>query len=355
MYDDLFANVSKFYTYDPDDSTYDYALFEISGAILEQFKNYITNVFDFEEKKQIITCMRGFSKGNHNEHFIHCDLNKIFMVGEKGKWFLNEEVKGDIYTEDYDDKDRLFENIKKLIEDINKKIETREKNGHEISGNIKIEDLHLKENLRVEELRFWKLFLSIVLHNIGNGWRHKKESPFVSVTYGEKKQKVAYEFAFSREEKDVQNGFIYLAFLEKKSPYFMYTKHINEILRNLGVNWYEDINNEIILIDGLFPHYIIGIFEVYKNSDNRIFYINPWLYRKFKMNNHVAGNLRSHTLFTPKIPINQKEFKSFAKELGYHRYFSTSYDNARRELNDYENRYIGISAENSFNNIEKEE
>lgn len=324
----------RIYSFNPDKSTYGYTLDEVDDRTLTKFNSYLKRLSDLEKKGLYITCMRGFSRGKDNNYFKESDLSKVFVVGEKGRWYIDSQYISR-YTEDFNNEEWLISNINDLTKQINSILEEKEKRGHPVKGYICTDDL-LNSNNTIEELRYWKVFLSAFLHNIGNVWDGKNESPFVSVTYGQTKVSVANNFALSRNKDEVNNGFIYFAFLETESKYYLYTKKMNKILKDLGIEWYDDVNNEIILLDGLFPHCIIGIFEVFNNTSEKNFILNPWLYKRLKKSMQVINN--------PHILVNQDNFNEYAKNLGYTRYFQEE-PLKHRELFSLKNRKIGSAGE----------
>lgn len=102
---------------------------------------------------------------------------------------------------------------------------------------------------------------------------------------------------------------------------------MTEVLQDLKIDWYKDIHSEIIIKDAIFPHYIIGVFEIVNN--NRTLVINPYLYNLFTSDFSLKEIL--DLLINYSIPINQEKFNESAERLGYEVY---GYD-------DGENRFMG--------------
>jgi hypothetical protein len=131
-------------------------------------------------------------------------------------------------------------------------IQERNEKGHNISGSINLEALTMNE-LTLDHLRHYKTFFSAILHNVGNRWDNKDESPFVSTTYGNQKLEVARRFSTPRSEDE--NSMIFIYYICRTSKYYMLTTELNKMLKDLNVDWYKDIHSEMLLIDGLFPHF----------------------------------------------------------------------------------------------------
>ncbi len=92
----------------------------------------------------------------------------------------------------------------------------------------------------------------------------------------------------------------------------MKTNILSKELKKQGAKWHHDKYHEILLVNGMFPHYILGIFEVEINRTPQ-FIMNPYLYEVLKQNeqfDYVNG-----------LAINQENFFEYAKSLGYKNYF----------------------------------
>ena len=171
------------------------------------------------------------------------------------------------------------------------------------------------------------IFLSF-LHNSGSLKEFKSHSPFLSVTYGYKKYSISRKFALNRINHN--KGIIFLYALNNGDPYYIITNLMTKELKQFGVDWYEDIHNEIMLINGMYPHYLLGIFETNSNRMSK-FIINPWLYSILTENksfDYVNG-----------LNINQENFNQLAKELGYRNFFFTD-EEGHAFISDLEERNI---------------
>lgn len=82
------------------------------------------------------------------------------------------------------------------------------------------------------------------------------------------------------------------------------------------MNWYKDKHKEIMVINGLYPHYILGFFEVEGDLIKR-FILNPWFYSQFK----ADLNLNQKYDYSNGVLIDQENFEESLANLGYKTYF----------------------------------
>lgn len=88
---------------------------------------------------------------------------------------------------------------------------------------------------------------------------------------------------------------------------------MNRELEDLGVLWYEDKHTEVMLLDGIMPHRIIGLFEIDMHL-NETFILNPWLREMFLENRKFY--------YKRGIEIDQTRFDEYARDLRYGAYVS---------------------------------
>ena len=117
-------------------------------------------------------------------------------------------------------------------------------------------------------LERWTIFFLSFLHNSGNPKSFKLSSPFLSLTYGDDRREIAERFALERCKHD--RGIVFIYSLKSKSRYYFLAKDLANQLEEHGVHWYPDRNSEILLLDGMYPHFLIGILEVSKDPMNQI-------------------------------------------------------------------------------------
>ena len=270
-----------------------------------------------ERIPQVYLCLRGDSKKNliNHDKFFNEMLDKVFIVGAKSVSHYKEST--DSTYSHYERRSHNLKNdIKELIKQVN--VEILEKpESHQISGQISPEfqaDLMQKD---VDSLGKWKSFFLAFLHNSGSHDPFKKQSPFLSVTYGYKKISTAKKFALSRNSYN--RGILYLYSLNSGWPYYIRSHDFMRELKRYGVTWYKDNHREIMLLDGMYPHFLLGIFEVSPRKSKK-FVVNPWLNKLLserKPFDYVNG-----------LEIDQVNFYDMAKKLGYVRYnFHYIYEN----------------------------
>ncbi|MEG0525086.1 MAG: hypothetical protein RR532_06845 [Erysipelothrix sp.] len=234
-------------------------------------------------------------------------FDKFFIVGEKGNAYRK-----DITTNSglfYFNSQCLSEEIEELIVLVNKILS---KNKY---GSIDYKKL---ENLLGNETDIY-MFLINLAHNIGNKWKNKSESPFVSATHGRQSFDTALEFAkYKNENKYSYIIFSFITDEEIKKSYL--ADDFYTILKKLDANWYEDIHEEIIINNAIFPHSILGVFQIDNNTNEKNFIVNPNLYNfiKFaKVNKKYNHYAICNSIYRNGILTDQQNFDEYAIELGY--------------------------------------
>lgn len=307
-----FPKVQKFYSFDKDSEPYE--LIKVNEKIILKFHKLLDKL---ESQSQTILCTRGDSKESievHND-FFKSDLNKIFIVGGKSNYNFSADVQS-IYQHTY------LENIKNLQQELEELIEKANKAMNRREEEFSIKTLKYFAGLQlaefdIESLLKLKIFFLSFFHTDGRLREFSDNSPFLSITYGNEKFSIARKFALG-EDNPKEKAFIYLYSLNAGDPYYMKTNILSKALNKIGAKWHYDKYHEILLINGMFPHYMLGIFEVEKNKTPQ-FIINPYLYdilEKDEQFDYVNG-----------LSINQENFQEYAKKLGYKNYFFTTQGN----------------------------
>lgn len=279
----------------------------IEEKIIEEFNKLICTL---ETDDEIIVCTRGDSRESIEKFFNVEYMKKFFVVGQKADTTKLRQPANQIYSHTEElDKTALLKDIKQLIEAINKIISEIDES-HNINGSISQDFIDQIDTLDINILMKLKMIFISFLHNKREK-TFKSESPFLSLTNGENKFSKAKDFALRNKNK---NGYIFLYSLNKKrfSSNYIVTKDFTKLLKNMGIEWYPDIHQEIMLLNGMYPHFILGIYEI-KNEDIKNFYMNPELYlllKEKKIFNKNEG-----------LPINQNNFEQLAKELGHEKFF----------------------------------
>jgi len=322
----------------PNETNPEYDLIDLGykyPGIVELFKEDIHRLENSEG--QCIVCFRGDSKENLESHkdFFEKDLSKIFMVGSKSR--SNDVRNIDDPFEFYKGKPKIgiLEDLEELITVCNLEIQGKPAY-HPVRGTLNKQILMEYFNgLSEEELEHWRLVFISFLHNNGKGRKYKKfkdYSPFTSLTYGKHKGRIARKFA----TRNIGSGIVYIISINKQDKNYIKTIKITDTLKKYGVNWYEDIHSEMMVLNGIFPHDILGVMEVKRNRTPMLV-INPWLFSEYL--NDKRFDLKNG------IPVNQKSFKKWIEEVtNYQRYswkdyqgnhFIEEINQERRELNKF--------------------
>lgn len=307
-----FPKVQNFYSFQKDSEPY--TLFEVKKEIILRFHNLLDKL---ESQSQTILCTRGDSKKDTAEHndFFKDNLNKVFIVGGKANYNFSDEVKS-IYKHTYIENKNILKNqLNTLIGKANNAMNTREE-------EFSIKTLKYFSNLEldkfdIESLLKLKVFFLSFFHTDSRLRELSSKTPFLSMTYGSEKFSIARKFALGKENQK-EKAFLYLYSLNTGDPYYMKTNNLSKELNKIGARWHYDKYHEILLINGMFPHYMLGITEVEKNKTPK-FIINPYLYEILENNeqfDYING-----------LPINQENFAEYAKRLGYKNYYFTTKDN----------------------------
>lgn len=295
----------------------EYRLSKINFIKSKKLINFIRTLNRLELQNKIKVITRGFSIRDNNNHFnreeheyfVNYELNKFFVVGQKGAHYLEEQLRErqELYTYNMNDRLKLIHEVINLYEEANNILKK-----NQVSGTINSKFIEFTENTSLSQLQYNKIFLTAFLHNIGRKWSGKVSSPLLSFSYGKRKKETAKNFATNslRDGTPKNDGFIILGYVPIEGRGFeKLTDDLNNELKELGVTWYEDAHEEIMLLDGIMPQHIIGLFEVKENGEEN-FILNPWLGKMF-------SESRQRFDYRMGININQDRFHEFATDLKY--------------------------------------
>lgn len=306
-----FNEVGEFVSIKKDESDFrKYEFIDLTSDEIEYLKSIIETL---EKDEDVHLYARGDSKrsknGKRSTHaeFMNNELYDFFIVGTKAK-FHNNQPDG-IFQHTLNDR-KIIDDIKDIV------LKCNEVLGEKSDGNFPDRLILDIEDLPEKNQESWKFALLAFLHNKGNDDYFKPYSGLVSLTYGQGKYDTAKKFAIERNKK----GFIYTYILRKDLKQYFKTEDMNQLLKKYGVEWYEDKHNEIMILNGLFPHNIVGFFEVSKSTNKR-FILNPWFHSQIK---HDL-NCKLKFEYKNGVPINQEGFLDAAKRLGYNSFFNRDY------------------------------
>ena len=293
-----------------------YKIVDIENKIAYQFCYHLS---ELEREEDMFLCMRGESKKSVQEHddFFRDTLDKVFIVGQKAHYFSYDDEKiKDIYQHIQNhDKDTVINEIEVLKQKVNIAIKQREKESLENIEQHKkcftfINDLKLTQ---YDKKTLWgmKIFLLHFLHTDGREKEFNTQTPFLSTAYGDEKFEIAKKFALG-EKKQNKKSYIYIYLLNKKNAYHHKTKDLSDKLQSDGCKWHEDKYDELILVNGMFPHYLLALLEL-ENEEVTQCILNPVLYDVLKT--------KSPLDIKNGLPINQENFLEYAQALGYTKYW----------------------------------
>ena len=301
----LFNEVDKFVSIEKNKLGFKkYELIPLKSDEINYLKSIIATL---EMDEDVYLCTRGDSKKDKHANFINKQLYDFFIVGDKAKY--HSEKPDEKYHHTRND-EKIIDDLKELVLKCNEVLERKSAGKFPDRFILDIKNLHLKKQER------WKLVLLAFLHNKGNDDYFKPYSSFASLTYGQGKYDTAKMFAIERNKK----GVIYTYILEEDSKQYLKTEDMNQLLKNYDIEWYEDKHNEIMILNGLFPHNVIGFFEIDKNSTKR-FILNYWFHQKIK--DYLCR--KSNFDYKNGVKINQENFKEAAIRLGYGSFFTRSH------------------------------
>jgi len=314
-----FPKVKKYYTLNSGRE-----LEIVNNNVVDRFKDLISSL---ENNKEVYLSTRGdncITLEKHNEFFTREYIKNFFGVGLKSKSAIKIPKKKEFEHTIVEEKTKLVSELKKVIDSCNTQIDKKQES-HNIQGRVSDFFIKSLDTYSIKELNQWKIFFLSFLHNDGSLDVFKSSSPFLSLTQGWKKYRTARNFSFMRN--DYGRGIIYLYALSKRDKDYFITKEFTKKLKEFDIVWYEDIHKEIMLLNGMYPHYLLGFFEVRKTSTPK-FILNPALYKLLE--NREGFDYRDG------LSINQNNFLEMAQKLGYKRFFYT-YGNGRTFISDINN------------------
>ena len=300
----------------------------VDNNIVDRFKELISSL---ENNKEVYLSTRGdhcINLEKHNEFFTEEYIKNFFGVGLKSKSAIKIPREEEFEHTIVDEKTKLVNQLQEVIGHCNAKIDGKPEN-HNIQGRVSDSFIESLDTYNVIELNQWKIFFLSFLHNDGSLNVFKSSSPFLSLTQGWKKYRTARNFSFMRN--NYGRGIIYLYALSKSDNNYFITKEFTKKLKAFDIVWYKDIHKEIMLLNGMYPHYLLGVFEVKKTSTPK-FIFNPALYKLLKNGEEFD--------FIGGLTINQNNFLEMAQKLGYKRFFYT-YGNGRTFISDINNTDLG--------------
>lgn len=293
------------------------------------FNEFLLKLLIHTNRRNVIPIYRGEKlknlyeklEGDTSENNINLNtiLSRLFIIGEKSKHFYNSEIfelpeKKQINLDELNEKvfSYIFDTINSSLKNKNRyifKFFEMNKEFREYFNNKKNKPLFTNAILASNEndQTYFKFYYLKLIHQFGS-INYKSKSHFVSSSRD-------YEIAntFAKDEM-VNNSVIIHAW--SKSNY-----HKSKFNR-IGIPKYYSApfkkQEEISVLAGILPHYIIGLEIVEK----KILYINPHLFINDITDELIIGGLK----------INQENFDVIVRQTKYKRSFVV-YDNKIHERN----------------------
>lgn len=258
-----------------------------------------------EEENKIV--FRGFSPQSTSSNF----WEYVFNVGEKGDYFRNLGNRTDKTTHyDSDHENDSQQNFEYLLSELKNNIIPNYKYGNLISDISTLRqriDIFIKKHKMNYTQMYY--FLLAWLHNIGRATGLKNTSPLISTT-------TSLETALSFQKKNKDSKYVYIVLLADNYLKDCFdTNQLNAILKELEIEWHENIHNEVMFKDAIVPNLIIGILE--KNSSEARVILNPALFSFLKAANNFDNADKVYLLKNFALRIDQEDFDNGRKALGY--------------------------------------
>lgn len=193
----------------------------------------------------------------------------IFIGGEKARFNLSKDLENDLgYNTLEEWNEKKDENFEQVLEHLKEHFEKFAIYG--ISGDISIIIENIKKYKTTYKYSYYDMYLKVlsILHIVQDKAPFQSKIPCVSTS----RSKDIAQKVFS-EKDDV--SYTIVAFTNK-SPECMYleTKNIKQFCNEIGMKGFKDKYKEVIFLDCIFPHNILGVIEK-SCSSKEVFIVNP--------------------------------------------------------------------------------
>lgn len=230
----------------------------------------------------------------------------IFIGGEKARFNLFKGLENDLgynTLEEWNEKE--YENFKLILKHLKENFENFATYG--ISGDIYTIIEKIKKYKATYNYSYYDMYLKVlsILHIVQDKAPFQSEIPCVSTS----RSKDIAQKIFS-EKDDI--SYIIVAFTNK-SPECMYleTKRIKRFCDEIGIKGFKDKYKEVIFLDCIFPHNILGLIEK-SCSGEEVFIVNPNLLEMIDKAESFDAIIKK--LENSGVEINQEAFYQKLKE-----------------------------------------
>ena len=230
----------------------------------------------------------------------------IFIGGEKARFNLSKNLENDLgYNTLEEWNEKKYENFEQVLEHLKENFENFATYG--ISGDISIIIEKIKNYKTTSKYSYYDRYLKVlnILHIVQDKAPFQSKIPCVSTS---RSKDIAQEI-FS-EKDDI--SYIIVAFTNE-SPECMYfeTKDIKQFCDDIGIEGFKDKYKEVIFLDCIFPHNILGVIEKSCSSEE-VFIVNPNLLGMIDDTDSFDDLIKK--LNKSGVEINQRAFYQKLKE-----------------------------------------
>ena len=285
----------KYVTYKlASDGSYDNEKRKITGN-----KKKLVEAVYYSLRKRLV--FRGIDKKTYK------DFNDfIFIGGEKERFNLFKGLENDLgYNTLEEWNENEYENFKLILKHLKENFENFATYG--ISGDISTVIEKIKSYKATYNYSYYDMYLKVlsILHIVQDKAPFQSKIPCVSTS---RSKDIAQEI-FS-EKDDI--SYIIVAFTNK-SPECMYleTKKIKRFCDEIGIEGFKDKYKEVIFLDCIFPHNILGLIEK-SCSGEEVFIVNPNLLEMIDKADSFDAIIKK--LENSGVEINQEAFYQKLKE-----------------------------------------
>ncbi|WP_458414894.1 hypothetical protein ACNQFZ_08770 [Schinkia sp. CFF1] len=148
----------------------------------------------------------------------------------------------------------------------------------------------IKKTESFDDLQLIKEWLCFALHTSGNR-EFSKISPWVSTTMGNRRYDIAYRYGLGnlknfkyKDRGTVNKKYIILDYwvpISEENDSYRNANYVRDKLKSMGIDWYKNKHNEVMVKYVLFPHQLIGYYY-FENHGLKHYCFNHHYIEKWK-------------------------------------------------------------------------
>lgn len=227
-------------------------------------------------------------------------LEAIFMVGEKARYFLFPEFDNNLNYKEYGEI-----NSKEAYNNIKKDVKLGLKGCQKYSVYTEKDVVSEIESYRKRNGKsYYHMYIILLcwLHTMQDVTPYQSIIPCVSTSFNKRK---AQEY-FARDSK-----YTIVAFLNNSETCSVVsTRQIKRFVECLGVKGFEDIHEEVIFLDCIFPQNVLGVIKKSKTEEK--FIVNPYFVEMIDESTSFSDLIS--TLLNEGVKVNQDKFYEVLKK-----------------------------------------